>query len=120
MENRDFRDCRPSRGALFTPHGLEKMTHPGWGAGDLFSIFIGMAVLMVCLCLQPRHRSVPSATVILASGMSLGPLLLIAIDPITESLGLTGSLLQLVLDEGRATLWWAAIVAGLYVIRDLF
>ena len=96
------------------------MSRPGWGAGDLFSICVGIAVLMACLCLQPRHRSVPAATVIIASGMSLGPLLLIAIDPITESLGLTGSLLDVVLSEGRATLWWAAIVAALYVIRDLF
>jgi hypothetical protein len=35
-------------------------------------------------------------------------------------LHMTGSLLEVVLNEGRATLWWAAIVAMLYVIRDLF
>jgi hypothetical protein len=51
--------------------------------------------------------------------MSLGLLLLIAFDPVAESLGLTGSLLEVVLNKGRAALWWAEIVATLYVIRDL-
>jgi hypothetical protein len=95
------------------------MSHPGWGPGDLFSIFTGLVVLLFCLYWQPRHRTVPAATVILASGMSLGPLLLIALDPITESLGITGSLLDVVLNEGRATLWRASIVTALCVVRDL-
>lgn len=68
---------------------------------------------------------------LLAAGLSLAPLLLILVDPlvqatglsngpIAESLGLKGhSLLELVVGEGRAMLWWAAAVASVYVIRDL-
>ena len=95
------------------------MNHPGWGAGDLFSILVGLVMLLLCLYLQPSRRNVPAATVVLASGMSLGPLLLIILDPIAQTSGLSGSLLEIVLSEGRATLWWAAVVAALYVVRDL-
>lgn len=61
----------------------------------------------------------PAATVVLASGMSLGPLILIILDPLSATFGVTSSLLEIVLSEGRATLWRAAVVAPLYVVRDL-
>jgi hypothetical protein len=93
------------------------MTHPGWGVGDLFSIGVGLLVLGVCLGFVPRHRNVRSVSAVLASGMSLGPLLLIILDPLAELLGV--GLLKIVLEQSRATLWWAAVVASLYVVRDL-
>jgi hypothetical protein len=96
------------------------MNHPGWGAGDLFSIATGLFVLTLCLCLRPAHRTIPAASVALANGLSLGPLLLIILDPIAQVTGLSGSLLEIVLSQGRVTLWWAAVVASLYVSRDLF
>jgi hypothetical protein len=49
----------------------------------------------------------------------LGPLLLILADPFAQRLGF-GSLLKPVLAEGRVSLWWAAAVATLCVLRDLF
>ena len=95
------------------------MHHSAWGAGDLFSIATGIIVLVLCLCLKPRHRTVPAASVALASGLSLGPLPLIILDPIAQAAGLSGSLLEIVLSQGRVTLRWAAVVASLYVSRDL-
>jgi len=46
--------------------------------------------------------------------MSLGPLLLIIFDPATQFLDIHKSFLEIVMSEGRATLWWAAVVAALY------
>jgi hypothetical protein len=90
-----------------------------WGIGDLVSIATGLIVLGLCLCFRPRHRNIPDATVALASGMSLGPLLLIIFDPVTQLLGTRTRFFEIVISEGRATLWWAAVVAALYVVRDL-
>ncbi len=73
----------------------------------------------VFLAVRRKHRTAQGATVVLASGISLGPLLLILADPFAAYPGF-GSLLKVVLAEGRATLWWAAAVAAIYVLRDLF
>jgi hypothetical protein len=106
-------------------------TSYAWGKGDLISIVFAVAVLVIFTAIRKKHRTGQGVTVLLAAGLSLGPLLLILLDPIVqvtglsngpiaESLGLKGrSLLELVVGEGRTTLWWAAAVAAVYVIRDL-
>ncbi len=90
-----------------------------WGAGVLISICLGLIVLIVGLAIAEKNRNVQSATVLLATGISLGPLLLIIFDPLGQELGFQTRLLSIVLSEGRATLWWAACVASLYLVRDI-
>jgi hypothetical protein len=80
---------------------------------------MGVLVLLSGLALTPKHRTVQAATVLLATGISLGPLLMIIIDPLAQAFGFQPRLLGLVLAEGRATLWWAAAVASLYLVRDI-
>jgi len=101
-------------GAVLEGHSISK-----WGIGDLISIVTGLVVLGFCLCFRARYRNIPNATVALASGMSLGPLLLIIFDPVAQLFDMSESLLGIVISEGRATLWWAAVVAALYVIKGL-
>jgi hypothetical protein len=91
-----------------------------WGEGDLISITVGVLVLLFGLIFVKKHRNIQSATILLATGISLGPLLLIIFDPVGQELGYSTRLLSIVLAEGRATLWWSAAVASLYLIRDIF
>jgi hypothetical protein len=98
------------------PHTLGKAD---WGSVDLFSIAVGIVIVAVFLTIRKKHRTMQGVTALLASGIALGPLLLILADPFVQIFGIYG-LLQAVLAEGRATLWWAAAVAMLYVLRDLF
>lgn len=95
------------------------MGEGNWGNVDLFSIGLGLLVLTGFLAFRKKHRTTQGATALLASGISLGPLLLILVDPLAQLAGFHG-LLAAVLAEGRATLWWAAAVAALYVLRELF
>jgi hypothetical protein len=46
--------------------------------------------------------------------------LLVLLDPFRQLVGFRGSLLTIALDESRATLWWSAAVASIYLSRDLF
>jgi hypothetical protein len=78
-----------------------------------------VVVLILGLSIAPKHRTIQAATVLLATGISLGPLVLIIFDPIAQELGYGTRLLSIVLSEGRATLWWAAAVASLYLVRDI-
>jgi hypothetical protein len=95
------------------------MTASPWGTGDLISIAIGVIVLASGLIVAEKNRNVQSATILLATGISLGPLLLIIFDPVGQELGYSTRLLSIVLNEGRTTLWWAACVATLYLVRDI-
>ena len=90
-----------------------------WGIGDLISIAIGVVVLVLGVIFVKRHRTVQAATILLATGILLGPLFLILLDPLGQELGYSTRLLSIVLSEGRATLWWAAAVASLYLIWDI-
>jgi hypothetical protein len=90
-----------------------------WGAGDLISIATGIVVLVLGLVFVERRRNFQSAAVLLGTGISLGPLLLIVFDPVAQIFGYGTSLLSIVLNEGRTTLWWAAFVASLYLVRDI-
>jgi hypothetical protein len=89
-----------------------------WGIVDLISIGFGVVVLAVFLAARKKHRTAQGVAALLASGISLGPLFLILADPFAQLLGFRG-LLGAVLAEGRVTLWWAAAVATLHVVRDV-
>jgi len=65
----------------------------GWGEVDLFSIGLGIGVLLFFLVIRKKHRNVQAATVLLASGISLAPILLILADPFAQRFGF-GSLLR--------------------------
>ena len=91
-----------------------------WGTVDLFAICTGVMALLCGIAFNSQRRNIPQATVLLATGISLGPLLLIVIDPLAQYLGYPNRLIALVLSEGRATLWWACSVAVLYLLRDIF
>ena len=76
------------------------MTASPWGTGDLISIAVGVIVLAAGLILAEKNRNVQSATILLAIGISLGPLLLIIFDPVGQELGYSTRLLSIVLNEG--------------------
>jgi hypothetical protein len=64
----------------------------GWGEVDLFSLGVGIGVLVLFLTVRKRHRNVQAAIVLLRSGISLGPPLLILSNPFAQRLAF-GSLL---------------------------
>jgi hypothetical protein len=79
------------------------------------------------LWLVPARRNAEGARILVATGISLGPLLMILIDPFVHLAGLHGiqllsgvHLLNIVIAEDRATLWWAALVATIYLLKELF
>ncbi|MCB8880954.1 hypothetical protein ACELLULO517_11975 [Acidisoma cellulosilytica] len=114
-----FSDCHAKElvtSRMLVPQGLGDAD---WGIVDLLSIGIGVLVLMVFLATRKKCRTMQGVTALLASGISLGPLLLILADPFAQLLGFRG-LLEAALAQGRVTLWWAAAVATLYVVRGLF
>jgi hypothetical protein len=91
-----------------------------WAEGDIISICCAIIYLPIGLKLNPAYRDPVGWTVLLGTGISLGTLLLVLIDPLRQMFGLGGSLLAVALDEGRATLWWSAAVAIIYLVKDLF
>ena len=90
-----------------------------WGTGDVVAVCVGVVYLPVGLRLVPARRTAEGAGLLLATGISLGPLLMILLDPFMQLLGLSISLLEVVIKEGRATLWWAA-VATIHLVKELF
>ena len=79
-----------------------------------------MLYVPIGLAIQPRYRTAPGWVELLGTGLSLGTLLLVLLDPVRQVLGFDRSLLAMALDEGRATLWWSAAVASIYLVKDLF
>jgi hypothetical protein len=91
-----------------------------WAAGDVISICCAIVYLPIGLRLNMSYRNPVGWTVLLATGISLGTLLLVLLDPLRQLAGVEGSFLAVALDEGRATLWWSAAVATIYLVKDLF
>lgn len=95
-----------------------------WAVGDVVSI----CCALVYLPGLASHRSgaecrLPQCSrlgILLGTGLSLGTLLLVVIDPFRQLAGFTDLLLTIALDEGRATLWWSAAIAIIYLVKDLF
>ena len=96
------------------------MTETPWGNGDLFSIAIGILVLIAGITIKQRRITIPLMISLLGTGISLGPLLLIICDPFSQYFGFHVKFLEIVLNEGRATLWWASAIAAIYLIRGIF
>jgi hypothetical protein len=104
-----------------------------WGKADTFSISVALVVCLFFLAVRRKHRSAQGFVTLLGTGLSLGPLLLILLDPVVQYFGLGtyswaasiglhpgDSLLELVIREGRAILWWGSGVALIYIVKDLF
>jgi hypothetical protein len=91
-----------------------------WGTGDIVAICVGAIYLPLGLWLLPVRRTAEGAGLLLATGISLGPLLMIVCDPFVQVFGGSLSLLNIVMQEGRATLWWASAVATIHLVRELF
>ena len=45
---------------------------------------------------------------------------MIVLDPFLQLAGAGTSLLDIVVQEGRATLWWAGGVATIHLVKELF
>jgi hypothetical protein len=91
-----------------------------WADGDIISICCAIIYLPVGLYLKPTYRNAAGWGLLLATGISLGTLTLLLFDPLRQVIGFSRSFLAIALDEGRATLWWSAAVAAIYLVRDLF
>lgn len=91
-----------------------------WGTGDVVAICVGVSYLPIALWFLPARRTAEGAGLLLATGISLGPLLMILFDPFLQLTGSGVSLLDIVVKEGRATLWWAAAVATIHLVKELF
>jgi hypothetical protein len=96
-----------------------------WGFADTASAACGVLYLFFGLWLIPSRRNFDGVVVLLATGVSLAPLLMILIDPLFQKLsahffGHPIYLLQIVVTEARITLWWAAFVAAAYLVKDFF
>ena len=91
-----------------------------WEDGDIVSICCAVLYLPLGLYLQPTFRTARGWMELLATGNALGTLLLITFDPFRQMVGLHRSLLAIALEEGRATLWWSAAVAVIYLMKSLF
>src|ERR1700738_4424789 len=98
-----------------------------WGTGDTVSAAGGVIYLVLGLWRIPARRTFEGFVVLLATGVSLAPLMMILIDPLVQkvSSGIFGvshpvHLIEIVVTEARITLWWAAAVAAAYLVKDLF
>ena len=98
-----------------------------WGIADTVSAAGGVIYLFLGLWLIPARRTFDGFVVLLATGVSLAPLIMILIDPLFQKLSTRFFgfehpvyLLQIVVTEARITLWWAAFVAAAYLVKDFF
>jgi hypothetical protein len=95
------------------------MTPSPFGTGDLISITVGIAVWALAVIFVEQNRKLEKWPLLVATGMSLGTLGLLVAEPVAEvALGST-KLLTIVMSEGRGTLWWGALVASIYLVRDI-
>ncbi len=91
-----------------------------WTSGDLVSVVSAVLYLLLGLAVQPRYRDSSDLLELLGTGLSLGTMLLVLLDPFRQMAGFTTSLLAIALDEERATLWLSAAVATTFLVRGLF
>ena len=103
------------------------MSDPGaWGTGDSASVAGGVIYLGIGWWRIPTRRNFDGFVVLLATGISVAPLLMILVDPlvqkVAEGWGVAHPVhvIELVVNESRITLWWAAGVAAAYLTKDLF
>lgn len=90
-----------------------------WGRGDLYTLFVAVIVFAIgCFVHRAAIKakgfdSVDMLGGLMASGLTVGPLLMIIADPFTKYLGLFEGidLLTTVMNEARVTLWFACFLA---------
>jgi hypothetical protein len=91
-----------------------------WADGDIVSVVCAIIYLPVGLYLKPGYRTADRCGLLLAAGISLGTLMLVLVDPLRQVADFSRSLLAIALDQRRATLWWSAVFAVIYLVKDLF
>lgn len=95
-----------------------------YGTGDEISIIVSVIFTAAGVYLNPANRTASRLIVLLASGLSIGALLLIVVSPFSQLLlkltGIRVNLYEIAVEEGKLSLWWASVVASLYLIRDIF
>jgi len=99
-----------------------------WGVGDLYTLAIG-TVIFTMACAYHRksikkasHNPGPLVTELMGLSLSIGPLLMILLDPLVKVIPfVTLDLLDVVIRESRITIWFSAFVAcvnaGLSLIK---
>jgi len=99
-----------------------------WGAGDLYTLTIGACIFALSCFLHRKsikkagHNAGPLITELMGLSLSIGPLLMILLDPLAKAIPLLKlDLLNVVINESRITLWFSAFVtcvnAGLSLIK---
>jgi hypothetical protein len=111
-------------------HQINNMDHTdagGWGTGDTVAVAGGIIYLILGLCRLPARRTFDGFVVLLATGVSLAPLVMILIDPLFQNISTRvfgiqhpTHLIEIVVTEARITLWWASAVAAAYLVKEFF
>ncbi len=91
-----------------------------WGAGDTWVLLIALPVFLLGCFVHRGHiaQQIKSSTNldalggIMSSALSVGPMLMILLDPINKHFALFAvDMLALVINEARLTLWFAMFLA---------
>jgi len=89
-----------------------------WGPGDLYTLFIAIPFFVFGCFLHWRtimargHDASEVIVGIMASSLSVGPLIMILVDPFNQSHALINiDLFQTVIEQARLTLWFASFLA---------
>jgi hypothetical protein len=91
-----------------------------WGNGELISLVFGVIFVFVGMLLHRRELSRDKVFGLAANGLTMGPLLMIVLDPLNKYIGVVDmDLLQAAISEARLTLWWAALVAAVNMVLTL-
>jgi len=99
-----------------------------WGVGDLYTLAIGACIFAFSCFLHRKsikkagHNAGPLITELMGLSLSIGPLLMILLDPLVKIIPFVRlDLLNVVISESRITLWFSAFVAcvnaGLSLIK---
>lgn len=89
-----------------------------WGRGDTYTLLF--AVIFFAVGCFIHRKAIKAAGTncrdlvagIMTDAMQIGPLLMIILDPLLKSVGITAiDFLKIVLEESRITLWFAAFIA---------
>ncbi|MEL6060753.1 MULTISPECIES: hypothetical protein [unclassified Methylobacterium] len=88
--------------------------------GDEVSIVAGIVVSALGLWLRPHNRSRERFPLLLANGIAVGPLMLIMLSPLPSLIGWNADFLDIAMNEGRITIFWAAAFATAQLLIDVF
>ena len=92
-----------------------------WENGELISLVFGVIFVFVGMLLHRKELSRDKVFGLAANGLTMGPLLMIVLDPLNKYIGAVDmDLLQAAISEARLTLWWAALVAAVNMVLTLF